>query len=145
MKLVLLVNLFTTIFMTGVIWIVQVVHYPLFSRVGTERFRSYMEDHNVLITYVVLPPMLVEAATAVLLLLLRPPQLPVWAAWTGLVLVGVIWLSTFFLQVPQHSILMNDFDDAAHRLLVSTNWVRTAAWTARSLLLGWVIWELTDL
>lgn len=145
MKLVLLVNLFTTIFMTGVIWIVQVVHYPLFSRVGSERFRPYMEDHNVLITYVVLPPMLVEAATAVLLLLLRPPQLPVWAAWTGLVLVGVIWLSTFFLQVPQHSILMNDFDDAAHRLLVSTNWVRTAAWTARSLLLGWVIWELTDL
>lgn len=145
MKIVFLANLIATIFMTGVIWTVQIAHYPLLSRVGSDAFRPYMEDHNVLITYVVLPPMLIEAATAVLLLLLRPPQLPAWAAWLGLGLVAAIWLSTFFLQVPQHTILLRSFDESAYRLLVNTNWVRTAAWTARTLLLGWLVWELTTL
>ena len=35
------------------------------------------------------------------------------------------------LQVPQHRILEGGFDPAAHRFLVSSNWVRTIAWTAR--------------
>lgn len=131
--------------MTGVIWIVQIVHYPLFSRVGADFFRTYAQDHNVLITYVVLPPMLIEAATALLLILVRPPQLPTWVAWVGFVLVGIIWLSTFFLQVPHHTVLLGAFDDEAYRLLVSTNWVRTVGWTVRSGLMLWVVWRLVEL
>jgi hypothetical protein len=59
-KYVLLAHLAATLFMVGVIWFVQVVHYPLFSRAGSEKFAIYSEAHSRLTTYVVGPPMLVE-------------------------------------------------------------------------------------
>ena len=61
MKYVLLAHVAATLFMVGVIWFVQVVHHPLFSRVGPEKFSLYSEAHSRLTTYVVGPPMLVEA------------------------------------------------------------------------------------
>ena len=90
--------------------------------------------HNQRITWLVGPLMLAEMATAVLLLL-RPTALfpPAWA-WVGLILLGGIWFSTFALQVPQHTLLADGFDPQAHHRLVVTNWIRTAGWTARSLL-----------
>ena len=41
MKYVLLANLSATLFMVSVIWFVQMVHYPLFARVGQEKFALY--------------------------------------------------------------------------------------------------------
>ena len=134
---VLLTNAAATLFMTGVIWIVQVVHYPLFAGVGAEGFGRYSTDHARLITYVVLPAMLVELATAALLAL-RPGALGA-SAYIGLALVGLIWASTFFVQVPLHERLSTGFDGQAHRLLVSTNWLRTGLWTARA---GLTLWWL---
>jgi hypothetical protein len=87
-----------------------------------------------LITFVVFPPMVVELVTALLLVWWQPFSLPGWQVWLGLGLVGVIWASTALLQVPLHSALTDGFDAAAHRKLVASNWVRTAAWGARSVL-----------
>ncbi len=143
-KVTFLANLISTIFMAGVIYVVQVVHYPLFAHVGDESFRLYAAEHNVLITYVVLPAMLVEAGTAVLLLIQRPKQMANWVAWLGLLLVGIIWFSTFFVQVPQHTILLSGFNENAHNILVNTNWIRTIGWSARSILLTWIVWQMLE-
>lgn len=139
---VVLVNLAATLIMTGLIWFVQVVHYPLFGSVEPDSFRAYSGLHNRLTTYVVMPPMLVELVTAALLCILGPPAIPAVAAWTGLGLVGVIWASTFFLQVPRHDILGRGFRPDIHQRLVVTNWIRTMAWTARGLLMLWIAWRL---
>lgn len=127
---VLLVNTAATLFMTGLIWFVQVVHYPLFASVGRDGFASYEESHARLTTLVVGPPMLVEAATAVLMAALRPH----WTTYTGLALLAAIWISTALLQVPAHNALGSGFDAAIHSRLVTTNWIRTVAWTARAVL-----------
>ncbi len=66
---VLLANLAATLFMVGIIWFVQIVHYPLFSRVGGAGFAAYSEAHSRLTGLVVGPPMLVEAATTVALVI----------------------------------------------------------------------------
>ena len=137
MKYVLLAHLAATLFMVGVIWFVQVVHYPLFAKVGPERFVLYSEAHSRLTTYVVGPPMLVEAATALLLVFRQPEGVPLAAALIGLVLVVLIWLSTALLQVPRHTALGSGFDRRAWGGLVLSNWVRTAAWSARG---GLVLW-----
>ena len=137
MKYVLLAHLAATLFMVGVVWFVQVVHYPLFSRVGPEKFSLYSEAHSRLTTYVVGPPMLVEAATALLLVLRRPEGVPLAAALIGLALVVVVWLSTALLQVPRHTTLGSGFDRRAWSGLVLSNWVRTVAWSARG---GLVLW-----
>ena len=135
----LVVHAAATFFMAGVIWIVQVVHYPLFSYADRATYPAFAEAHARLITFVVGPAMLAELATAVLLLADRPAAFPLRWALAGLALIGVIWISTAFLQVPMHGQLGQGYDARAHGWLVATNWIRTAAWTARSLLLGWVL------
>ncbi len=137
MKYVLLVHVAATLFMVGVIWFVQVVHYPLFSRVGPEKFSLYSEAHSRLTTYVVGPPMLVEAATALLLVFRRPEGVPLAAALIGLALVAAVWFSTALLQVPRHTTLGSGFDRRTWSGLVLSNWVRTVAWSARG---GLVLW-----
>lgn len=136
--IVLIVQLAATLFMTGVIWIIQVVHYPLFARVGAPDLTAYANAHVSRITLVVLPPMVIELGAALLFLFVRPISVSVRMAWVGLALVVIIWLSTIFLQMPQHAVLVNGPDATAHSLLVSSNWLRTAAWSIRSVLLLWI-------
>ena len=118
-----------TLFMTGVIWFVQVVHYPLFARTGAAGFADYERDHARRTSWVVGPAMTLE-----LLLALALAARGGAAAWAGLALLAVIWLSTALVQVPLHRRLQGGFDAAAHRRLVRTNWLRTAAWTLRAAL-----------
>ncbi len=144
MPLVFLVHLGATLLMVGVIWIVQVVHYPLFAGVGAEGWPAYEAAHQSRITLVVGPLMVAELVTAVWLVLDRPAALPAEAVVAGAVLVGVIWASTAFLQVPLHAALGGAFDADAHGRLVATNWVRTLAWTARGGLVLWMTGRLAS-
>lgn len=135
-----LLNLFSTLFMTGLIWFVQIVHYPLFDRVGESFFVNYEKDHSFLTTLVVGPPMLIEAFTTALLILYRPTFLKSEYAYLGLIFLIIIWLSTVLLQVPQHNILTNNFDSNAYINLVKSNWIRTIFWSFRSILLLYVLY-----
>ena len=137
-KLILLTNVAATLYMTGLIWCIQIVHYPLFAQVGREGFAAYEAAHSSLITPVVGLPMLIELATAGLLLFFRAPAIRLSEAVIGLLLVVVVWLSTMFLQVPQHNILSAGFDAAAHQFLVNSNWLRTIAWSLRGGLALWM-------
>ena len=130
------VHLAATLVMVGVIWFVQVVHYPLFAAVGASGFRTYAAEHGRRTTLVVAAPMLIELGTGVALLWRRPGAVPSSWVWVGLGLLAVVWASTFGLQVPRHAELANGFDVRAHRRLVAGNWLRTAAWSARGLLVG---------
>jgi hypothetical protein len=136
----LLANTGATLYMAGLIWFVQIVHYPLFAAVGRGEFPAYSRAHQTLTTLVVGPPMLVEALTAGLLIVARPAAVPAWSAWTGLALVGVIWISTATMQVPSHARLVGGFDEATGSFLVHSNWIRTVGWSARAALALWMLW-----
>lgn len=123
--------------MSGVIWVIQVVHYPLFNRVGKAHFADYEAAHTRLISFVVIPPMLTELVTAFLLVSHAPNWFPLWARLSGLGLTLGVWLSTFFLSVPQHRQLSSGFDELAYRRLLARNWPRTLMWSLHSLLLLW--------
>ena len=131
------VNLIATWYMVGLIWMVQIVHYNMFDRVGLEQFQQYEADHNRLITPIVGVPMLFELATAVLLLFAAPDSFPRWAAIVGLVLIGLIWISTVMSQIPCHTQLLSGFDEATYRRLVNSNWIRTGLWTVRGGLMAY--------
>ena len=136
MRLLLPLQLLTTLAMFGLIWFVEIVHYPLFLHVGAQEFPAYEAAHANRTTYVVAPLMLVELATALLLLLprLRPSVISASGAWIGASLLAVIWLSTALLQVPLHNRLQAGYSAELIRNLIATNWIRTAAWTARAIL-----------
>jgi hypothetical protein len=133
-RLVLLANVASTLMLVGLIWFVQVVHYPQFARVGAERFTHYQSEHVRLTTWVVALPMLVEAVTSVALVWKPPGQDLALACWGGLSMVIVIWVATAVLQVPRHNALAAGFDSEAHRGLVLSNWIRTIAWSLRGVL-----------
>ena len=137
-SLVLVLHLLATFYMLGLIWFVQRVHYPLFGAVGSDRFVAYERAHVDRTGSVVVAPMLLELATGIALVALAPDRVPHAAVTLGLWLLGLIWLSTFALQVPRHRELSNGFDANAHARLVTTNWIRTLAWSARGVLVAWM-------
>jgi hypothetical protein len=130
-----LVHLASTLFMTGLIWFVQVVHYPLLGVVGEEGFTRCQSFHLDRTSFVVGPPMLAELFSGLLLYWITDRDRLLLAS---LALLGVIWFSTAFLQVPRHSILAQGYDSAAHEFLVRSNWIRTIAWSLRAVLV--VLW-----
>lgn len=128
---IIALHLLSTAYMTGLVWFVQVVHYPLMDGVGEPGFVAYERRHQSRTTWVVAPMMLLELATAAALLYRSPAGMaPAWA-WIGAALLAIVWLSTFALQVPCHKQLSRGFDEAAWGRLVATNWIRTAAWSGR--------------
>lgn len=141
-EIVWLLHLAATLFLTGLIWVVQVVHYPLFANVGADHFHGYWRGHTRLITWIVAPSMFTEVVTGVLLFAVRPPgvSLPVLVA--AFVLLVVNWLSTWLVQIPCHERLGRQFDPATLRRLVQTNWVRTAAWSLRGVMVLTQTWVL---
>jgi len=139
--MVLLAQAAATFFMVGVIWFVQVVHYPLFASVGAPDFSAYAIRHTRLTGLIVGPPMLLEAGTAVALVVWTPPEVSASLVWTGLLLVAGIWLSTALFQAPRHTNLARGFDPAAHRFLVSSNWLRTVLWSLRGLVVLGVLYQ----
>ena len=138
-NLILCLNLLSTWYMVGLIWMVQIVHYPLFAKVSTENYVQYQQLHERYITPVVGLPMMIEIITAILLLNFLPKGVSSVWIWFALILLIVIWLSTAFLQVPCHSKLSIAFDSEAHRRLVNTNWIRTVCWTLRGALVAWFV------
>ena len=131
-------HLVVTAVMCGIIWWVQVVHYPMFSSIGAEEFVSYHTRNVQRTTMVVGPVMLGEAFLALALVYLLTAQSVLGFAWVGMGLLGVVWGTTAFCSVPAHGILSEGFDSAAHDRLVMTNWIRTLGWTAR-LFIAWLI------
>lgn len=132
MTILIDLHLASTWLMVGLIWLVQIVHYPLMGLVGTEQFPAYERHHVRRITWVVGPGMLLESGSGVLLFLggLDSPLF-----LTSLALLLVIWTSTAFLQVPLHTALGKEFSSSVLSRLVLTNWIRTLAWTVRGLIL----------
>jgi hypothetical protein len=132
----LIVNLAATAFMAGVIWYVQLVHYPLMAGWPHDDFAAWEERHRQRTGMVVIPAMLVESITAAILLWRRPAGVPPWLVWSAFVVLLGIHASTFLVQVPLHERLSAGWDAAAHQRLVASNWVRTVLWTVRAVLVA---------
>jgi hypothetical protein len=112
----------------GLIWFVQVVHYPLFALVDAESFKKHHHQHTKLTTFVVLPLMSAEAIIVIVLLSYSSfDSMHLLSAG----MLAAIWLSTFLIQVPLHQKLSICFDSKIHKRLVLSNWLRTALWSGR--------------
>jgi hypothetical protein len=132
--IVLALHLGSTLFMAGVVWFVQIVHYPLLPHIGRDAFAAYEREHMRRTARVVAPAMLIELVTGIVLLWVRPGGIPLIDVLLGLALLAVVCGSTQFVQVPCHVRLSQGFDCSIHRRLVSTNWLRTVAWSLRGVL-----------
>jgi len=141
LPILLLLNFALAAYLTGVIWTVQLVHYPSFADIAHERFEKFHKRHSTLIGWVVMGPMLLELAAAGWLAWVGREALGMMVNWAFL-LVLFVWAATFFIVVPFHNRLAKGYDYVAIDGLVRTNWLRTLAWTLRTGMLGWLLWQL---
>ena len=139
--LVAIISLFACLYMTGVIWLVQLVHYPLFFLVPSDSLSHYASVNASKTTLVVMVPMMAELISAIYLIYLRPLWLSPSGAYVSATLIVLIFASTFFIQVPLHNRMEQTGDVTCVGKLVGTNWVRTLLWTVRSAILGSSLWS----
>jgi hypothetical protein len=118
--------------MFGVIWVMQVVHYPLMRFVSGEQFARFETAHRVRISWVVGPLMLIEGVCVLAFLFAPPAGLAWWLPWVGAGVEAIAIGTTAFVSAPLHEQLNANFDEATLHRLVATNWIRTVAWTARA-------------
>mgnify|MGYP003440232870 FL=1 len=132
MTAVLLACAAATLFMTGLTWFVQVVHYPLFPAVGEDQFPDFHRIHSNRTTWVVLPPMLVELLTS-WALLFDPPADSTALVAAGAALATGTWLLTAFGAAPAHGeIGRQGLSPALTRRLSAFSWARTVCWSAHA-------------
>ena len=132
-EFVFLIHLTATAFMVGVIWLVQLVHYPAFKHIEEKNFKEFAFFHQQKITYIVAPAMVIEFLSGLYLL---PATGFVFTA-TMMMLIAV-WLVTFFYSVKEHNLLLSGKDEESIDRLVKTNWIRTLLWTGRLIILFFI-------
>ncbi len=141
---VALAHLAFTAVMTGLIWMVHVVHYPLFAHVGAEDYRTYQSQHMRRISWLLAVPWVGEVTLGAVIFLLAPTStLRLITFLAGAVQVGVA-VVTGFVAAPAHGRLLDGFDAAEHRGLMRANLVRTLLWTIRLGFALVIVWLSVD-
>ncbi len=134
-QLITISHTFSTLFMCGLCWFVQIVHYPLMHEIDPKSFSNY-EKKNLRTAYIAAPVMTFELITGAALLYFNQESL----LFINLALMTLIWLSTFIFQGPTHLALTKGYDSTLVQKLIHTNWIRTIGWTIKSgLLFLWLI------
>ena len=136
--LLLLIHASATLILTGLSWFMQVVHLPLFRRVGDRVFARYMDAELRVSLPLIVGLALTELLTAVSLLLYRPGDLPVWMPLAGLLLLVPAWVGGLMMLAP-FARLTAGFNGDDWRRLLQLNRVRVLGWTARSVLVVWML------
>lgn len=110
----------------SLIWIVQVVVYPSFSHVDSNRFARWHELYTRRMGYIVAPLMIAQLVLSVVLVAQKA------SVYSLLHAVGVVltWLVTFLISVPIHNNLGRSGNRQTQlNKLVRTNWIRTILWS----------------
>ena len=111
----------------GVILMTQIVSYPMFLIVDNKSFSSYHMHYTFNISKIVLPLMILEVFLVIEMLVNKFDIL----SFISLILVILIWTSTFFIQVPYHNVISKGFNEKTISRLILSNWIRTTLWLAK--------------
>jgi hypothetical protein len=134
-----MLTLALTLYMSGMIWSIQILEYPLFALVGPNEFPAYHRRHNRGLPFLVILPSLAAFASAVVVIFTRPAPLPLWASLVVAVLDLFFIIATVVQEAPLHAQLDREGSQAPlMRQLVVGNWIRTVLWTANAILL--LVW-----
>ncbi len=131
-SLLSIIHLTFTSFMVGVIWIVQLVHYPSFQYIDFERYRSFQRFHMEKISLIVVPTMIFELGSGLMLVFFYYKE--DWIFILSMVFLLAIWIITAIFFTKLHGRLAHGYINAVVDSLIKTNWLRTLLWTIRLLL-----------
>ena len=124
MNTLILINIFISSFMLGLILVTQIVSYPLFLKIKHSNFPDYHLYYTKKISIIAAPMMVLEFLIAANLMIVMKSYISI----IIFLLILLIFFSTFFIQVPIHNKITLKADDSLSKKLVRTNWIRTVLW-----------------
>lgn len=137
-NLILFLNLAISFYMLGLIWVIQLIHYPAFLRIDPSQFSVFHEKHSQALGILAGSAMIAELIFSLMILFN--------GAWilgsVFLSLTVAVWIATFFLSVPLHNRLASGYHQAVILKLIRTNWIRTGLWTMKAIVAMWSILEI---
>ena len=133
MSFIFLFNLVLSFIAVGLIWTIQLVHYPSMRYISKDKFTEYHNFHSMRISILAIPLMLAELVTSIMLWYQNFNNTVHTVFLINLIIVVLIWLSTFLIQVPFHNALSKEKNKEKLSRLIRTNWIRTILWTSRSI------------
>lgn len=113
--------------MLVLIWLVQLVIYPSFKFYEKEGLKMWHKKYVTRIAYVVMPLMIGQLSLAIVEVFTEFNLFSL----IVLLLITLVWMSTFFQFVPMHNqISFGGIDETILDGLIHKNWLRTSLVTA---------------
>ncbi len=123
-------QLISSLIMVGLIWVIQLVHYPSFHFISEGKFSEFENFHAKRISLIVVPVMIIEFISAFLLLINSTQALNL-VLYINMGIILCLWLYTFFVSARIHNNLYDGYKKDQVTLLVKSNWLRTILWTLK--------------
>lgn len=123
-----------TWWLVGLIWTIQIVHYPSFDSIDKVGYIDFQERHMQAMGRLIGFPWLIEGLCVLALFVFAPDNTTRVIAALGGLLELVVILVTINKSIPAHEALQTGYVASAHHTLVNTNWWRTIAWSLRGAL-----------
>ena len=129
-------HLTSTSIMVGIIWVIQLVHYPSFKYVKDSDYIIFQKYHMSNISYIVFPSMFTELITSLLIFFSGEKS---FLFMLSMICISLIWVITGVLFTKFHSTLQKGKDLKMIEKMIKANWIRTLLWTMRLIMILFVI------
>jgi hypothetical protein len=130
--------LFCTIlefYILGVTWLVQIVVYPLFAKVGSKEYITYHTFYSSQIPLPIILPGFASFLLPIALIFFRPESVSLGLALANMVCGLVALLVTVLLEIPRHDQLeRGGKQEVVIQELIRYNWPRTLGITGSAVL-----------
>ena len=130
MESILFFHFFLTFFMTGIIWLIQLIHYPSFSFIDKNMYSTFQAFHMNRISFLVGPIMFLELFSGFYLLFFYSESN---FFVINFILNILILTMTIIVFGTIHRKLIEGFKFSLFAKLISMNWIRTILWSMKSI------------
>ena len=128
------IHFLSTSLMVGIIWVIQLLHYPTFHFIKQSDYVEFQHFHMQRISFIVVPVMIMELLSGFMLVYYFRSNLFILC----LTILLVIWLITFVFFTKLHQSLLGGYDKIIVNKLVQINWSRTVLWSLRLIILIYI-------
>ena len=124
-------------YLVSLVFMTQFITYPTFLHIDKDKFSEYHRKYVNNISFIVAPVMLIELLTLSLIAYFSSEFLII----KSLILLLVIWLTTFFIMIPSHNRISKSFNKKEIKSLINYNWIRTILWSFKLLVIIFLYYE----
>ena len=132
-----LIQIVCNSYLVSLVFMTQFITYPTFLHIDKDKFSEYHRKYVNNISFIVAPVMLVELLTLLLIAYFSKDFLII----KSLILLLVIWLTTFFIMIPSHNRISKSFNIKEIKSLINYNWIRTILWSFKLLVIIFLYYE----